>query len=189
MIARLAAVLCCIVSPAQALPKRRTQAAKFRQWKPREQAIEIFSFEHLRNKENKKISNYSSLVRQMGHNFGSFPQVMHRVIPGDDVTVRRGFREDGDVARDRHFAAHPEDRDANVVLFEFYEDEEDRGLGLCPVGWAVARGTSSRQLRHMISSSMPQRPCETQLTKKPRTPAHPRPLLQLTANEDDACTA
>jgi hypothetical protein len=83
MIARLAAVLCCIASPAQA-PKRRTQPAKLRQWKPREQAIEIFSFEHLRNRENKKISNYSSLVRQMGHNFGSFPQVVHRVIPGDD---------------------------------------------------------------------------------------------------------
>ena len=29
-----------------------------------------------------------------------------------------------DAARDRHFAAHPEDRDANVVIFEFFDDEE-----------------------------------------------------------------
>ena len=31
--------------------------------------------------------------------------------------------EDPDAARDRHFAAHPEDRDADVVIFEFYDDE------------------------------------------------------------------
>jgi hypothetical protein len=29
---------------------------------------------------------------------------------------------------DRHFAAHPEDRDANIVIFEFYdEDMADEG--------------------------------------------------------------
>jgi hypothetical protein len=50
----LAAVLCRIVLPAQALPKRRTQLAKLRQWKQQEQAIEIFSFEHLRNQGNNK---------------------------------------------------------------------------------------------------------------------------------------
>ena len=43
--------------------------------------------------------------------------------PWKVVTVRRGFREDGNMALDRHFAAHPEDQDANVVLYEFYEDE------------------------------------------------------------------
>ena len=32
--------------------------------------------------------------------------------------------EDGNAARDRHYAAHPEDRGANVVIFEFYRDEE-----------------------------------------------------------------
>jgi len=34
-------------------------------------------------------------------------------------------------ARDLHYAAHPEDRDADVVIFEFYDDEgmadESRG--------------------------------------------------------------
>ena len=40
------------------------------------------------------------------------------------VQVRRGYKEDPDAARDRHFAAHPEDRGANIVLFEFYDEEE-----------------------------------------------------------------
>ena len=40
------------------------------------------------------------------------------------VTVRRGFNEDPDAARVRHFAAHPEDRGANIVIFDFYDDEE-----------------------------------------------------------------
>jgi hypothetical protein len=43
--------------------------------------------------------------------------------PWKVVTVPRGYNEDPDAARDRHYAAHPEDRDANVVIFEFYDDE------------------------------------------------------------------
>ena len=39
------------------------------------------------------------------------------------VKVRRGLKEDPDAARDRHFAAHPEDRGANIVIFEFYDEE------------------------------------------------------------------
>jgi hypothetical protein len=35
------------------------------------------------------------------------------------VTVRCNVGEDRDAAEDRHFAAHPEDRDANVVIFHF----------------------------------------------------------------------
>ena len=35
------------------------------------------------------------------------------------------FKEDPDAALDRHFAAHPEDRGANIVIFEFYDDEDD----------------------------------------------------------------
>ena len=45
------------------------------------------------------------------------------------VQVRRGYHEDGNVARDRHFAAHPEDRDANVVIFKFCRDEETEDEG------------------------------------------------------------
>jgi hypothetical protein len=43
--------------------------------------------------------------------------------PWKVVTVRRGYHEDGNAARDRHFAAHPEDRGADIVIFEFYKDE------------------------------------------------------------------
>ena len=35
------------------------------------------------------------------------------------VTVRRDWREHGDVAIDRHMAAHPEDRHADIVIFHF----------------------------------------------------------------------
>ena len=43
------------------------------------------------------------------------------------VTVRRGYKEDPDAAEARHFAAHPEDRDANIVIFKFFDDEEMAG--------------------------------------------------------------
>ena len=43
------------------------------------------------------------------------------------VKVRCGFKEDPDAAKARHFAAHPEDRDANIVIFKFYDDEEMAG--------------------------------------------------------------
>ena len=47
-----------------------------------------------------------------------------RQKPWKVVQVRRGWHEDGDLACERHFAAHPEDRDANVVIFKFCRDEE-----------------------------------------------------------------
>jgi hypothetical protein len=40
------------------------------------------------------------------------------------VTVRRGLKEDPDAALDRHYAAHPEDRGAEIVIFDFCFDEE-----------------------------------------------------------------
>jgi hypothetical protein len=45
------------------------------------------------------------------------------------LQLRRGLEEDPDAALDRHFAAHPEDRGANIVIFEFYEDEGRAGEG------------------------------------------------------------
>ena len=42
------------------------------------------------------------------------------------VKVRCGFDEDRNVARDRHYAAYPDDRGADVVIFKFY-DEADEG--------------------------------------------------------------
>ena len=40
------------------------------------------------------------------------------------VTVRRGYNEDPDAARERHYAAHPEDRHADVVIWHFLDDQE-----------------------------------------------------------------
>jgi hypothetical protein len=40
--------------------------------------------------------------------------------PWKVVTVRRGYGDNGDAACDRHFAAHPEDQDANVVILNFF---------------------------------------------------------------------
>ena len=37
--------------------------------------------------------------------------------PQKVVTIRCCRDEDSDAARDRHFAAHPEDRDATIVVF------------------------------------------------------------------------
>ena len=44
--------------------------------------------------------------------------------PWKVVTVPRGYHEDPDAARNRHYAAHPEDRDADVVIWHFLDDEE-----------------------------------------------------------------
>ncbi len=40
------------------------------------------------------------------------------------VKIRRGWNEDPDVAAARHYAAHPEDRDADVGIFQFCDDAE-----------------------------------------------------------------
>jgi hypothetical protein len=40
------------------------------------------------------------------------------------VTVPRGYHEDPDAARERHYAAHPEDREADVAIWHFYDDKE-----------------------------------------------------------------
>jgi hypothetical protein len=44
--------------------------------------------------------------------------------PWKVVTVPRGYHEDPDAARDRHYALHPEDRDADVVIWHFCDDKE-----------------------------------------------------------------
>ena len=44
--------------------------------------------------------------------------------PWKVVTVSRGYGEDPDAARERHYAVHPEDRDADVVIWHFHDDQE-----------------------------------------------------------------
>jgi hypothetical protein len=66
----------------------------------------------------------ASLISRLSHAVDLIEQRSQQNRPWKIVTVRRGLHEDGNAARDRHFAAHPEDRGANIVLFEFYDDEE-----------------------------------------------------------------
>jgi hypothetical protein len=39
------------------------------------------------------------------------------------VAVRCGVDEDGNAALNRHYAAYPEDRDADIVIFKFCDDD------------------------------------------------------------------
>ena len=66
----------------------------------------------------------ASLISRLSQAVDQIEQRMQRSRPLKVVTVRRGFGEDADAAEDRHFAAHPEDRDANITIFDFCYDEE-----------------------------------------------------------------
>ena len=62
----------------------------------------------------------ASLINRLSHAVDLIEQRSQQNRPLKVVTVRRGYKEDPDAALDRHFAAHPEDRGANVVIFEFF---------------------------------------------------------------------
>ena len=66
----------------------------------------------------------ASLISRLSQAVDQIEQRSKQNRPWKVVTVRRGWKEDPDAARDRHFAAHPEDRGANVVIFKFCDEEE-----------------------------------------------------------------
>ena len=66
----------------------------------------------------------ASLISRLSHAVDEIEKRSQQNRPWKVVTVRRGLKEAPDAARDRHYAAHPEDRGANVVIFEFYDEEE-----------------------------------------------------------------
>ena len=66
----------------------------------------------------------ASLISRLSQAADEIENRLKQNRPWKIVTVRRGLHEDRNAARDRHFAAHPEDRGANVVLFEFYDEEQ-----------------------------------------------------------------
>ena len=66
----------------------------------------------------------ASLISRLSHAVDLIEKRSQQNRPLKVVTVRRGLHEDGNAALDRHFAAHPEDRGANIVIFEFCDDEE-----------------------------------------------------------------
>jgi hypothetical protein len=65
----------------------------------------------------------ASLISRLSHAVDEIERRSQQNRPWKVVPVRRGLKENPDAARDRHFAAHPEDRGANVVIFEFFDDE------------------------------------------------------------------
>ena len=64
----------------------------------------------------------ASLISRLSHAVDQIEKRSQQNRPWKVVTVRRGLHEDGNAAQDRHFAAHPEDRGANIVIFEFYDE-------------------------------------------------------------------
>ena len=73
----------------------------------------------------------SSTIHRLFHAIDQVEKRSRSPRPFKVVRVRRGYHEEPDVARDRHYAAHPEDQDANIVLLDFCDDEEiaEEGLG------------------------------------------------------------
>jgi hypothetical protein len=71
----------------------------------------------------------ASFINRLSQAVDQIENRLKRNRPWKVAKVRCGFDEDRDVALDRHYAAHPEDRDANVALFKFCDDEElaDKG--------------------------------------------------------------
>ena len=61
----------------------------------------------------------ASLITRLSH---AVDQIESRIQPRPwkVVQIRRNLDEDPDVARDRHYAVHPEDRDADVVIWKFF---------------------------------------------------------------------
>ena len=69
----------------------------------------------------------ASLISRLSHAVDEIEKRSQQNRPWKVVTVRRGLKEDPDAACDRHYAAHPEDRDANIVIFKFCDEEEMAG--------------------------------------------------------------
>jgi hypothetical protein len=66
----------------------------------------------------------ASFINRLSHAIDQIEKRSQPARPFKVVTIRRGYHEDPDAAKDRHLAAHPEDRDADVAIFEFFHDDE-----------------------------------------------------------------
>ena len=66
----------------------------------------------------------ASLISRLSQAVDQIEKRLKKSRPLKIVKVRCGYHEDRNVAQDRHFAAHPEDRDANIVILDFCDDEE-----------------------------------------------------------------
>ena len=76
----------------------------------------------------------ASLISRLSQAVDQIENRLKRNRPKKLVTIRCCRDEDTDAARDRHFAAHPEDRDANIVIFHDVADEsQDRSPPTEPI--------------------------------------------------------
>ena len=66
----------------------------------------------------------SSIINRLSHAIDQIEKRSQPARPFKVVKIRRGWNEDPNVAAARHYAAHPEDRDADVGIFHFCDDEE-----------------------------------------------------------------
>ena len=75
----------------------------------------------------------TSVINRLSHAVDLIEQRTQQK-PWKTVQVLRDWHEHGEVACDRHFAAHPEDRDADVVVFHFcdIEAENENTAGAAP---------------------------------------------------------
>jgi hypothetical protein len=62
----------------------------------------------------------ASLISRLSHAVDQIEKRSRQNRPWKVVKVRCGLHEDRNAAQERHYAAHPEDRGANVVIFEFF---------------------------------------------------------------------
>ena len=65
----------------------------------------------------------ASFISRLSQAVDQIEERLKQNRPWKVVTVRRGLKEDPDAAVDRHYAAHPEDRGANIVIFDIYDDQ------------------------------------------------------------------
>ena len=62
----------------------------------------------------------ASLISRLSEAVDQIEKRLQQNRPWKVVKVRRSREENQDVALDRHFAAHPEDQDADVVVFHIF---------------------------------------------------------------------
>ena len=92
----------------------------------------------------------ASVISRLSQAVDQIEKRLKRNRPWKVVQVRCSYHEDRDAACDRHFAAHPEDRDANIVILKFYDEKmavegQDGTASAGPAGDAPHVPTDLRQ--------------------------------------------
>jgi hypothetical protein len=65
----------------------------------------------------------ASFINRLSQAVEDIERRLTQTRPLKVVKIRRGFKEDPDAARNRHFKNHPEDTGANIVIFNFYDEK------------------------------------------------------------------